>query len=84
MRLGRRSATAEPVSRMAVSIGRKIYIKRLLLGWPQHKLAKRAKISVTFLCEIENGKARIAAERLYRVARALDVDMNYFFPEDTT
>jgi len=68
-------------------IGARLRLRRLMLGMSQDTLA--AQLSLTFqqVQKYENGTNSISAGRLYDLAQALDVPVQYFFngmdsPED--
>jgi len=68
-----------PVSPAAERIGSCIFHFRMDRQWTQREVAKRAGMSVAYLCDVENGKRRIGAERLYRIAKVFKVSMDVFF-----
>ncbi|SDH89901.1 helix-turn-helix domain-containing protein [Roseospirillum parvum] len=66
-----------------VHVGRRLRLRRTLLGMSQEQLA--AAIGVTFqqVQKYERGGNRISASRLFDVARVLGVPISFFF-EDIT
>lgn len=58
-------------------LGRRIAELRERRGWTQRKLADEAKITPTFLSEIENGKRNIGSDVLLRIADALHASLDY-------
>lgn len=46
------------------------------------ELADKAEISASMLSQIETGKVSPSVRSLYTIATALDVPMDYFFPEE--
>lgn len=61
-------------------VGKRIQMRRQLLGWSQEKLGKELKITFQQVQKYENGENRIGASRLWDAACALGVkDVNYFF-----
>lgn len=46
-------------------------------------LASAAEISASMLSQIETGKAYPSVRSLYKIAAALDVSLDYFFPSET-
>ncbi len=44
----------------------------------QRDVAAKARISLTYVCDIENGLRRLGVEKLLQIAAALDVDITYF------
>ena len=53
--------------------------RRVMLGLTQRQMAKLIGVTVQQACEYETGRSRVVAGRLYRIARALDIDVGYFF-----
>lgn len=70
---------AKVVSPIAKHIGQKIFDRRVKLNMTQQDIRKLAKLSAAHFCDVENGKVRVGAESLYRIGKALDVGMSYFF-----
>jgi transcriptional regulator with XRE-family HTH domain len=56
--------------------------RRTYLGLSQPELAKRMGISFQQIQKYERAENRISASRLYKAARVLDVDVNWFFDMD--
>ena len=53
--------------------------KREQLGISQKELAERAKISQSFLCDIENGRCKPSIDTAIKIAQVLDVaDIKFF------
>src|SRR5476649_2313211 len=46
------------------------------------ELAKSAEMSASMLSQIETGKAYPSVRSLYNIAAALDVPVDYFFPDE--
>ncbi len=61
-------------------IGKKIREIRLKRGMSQTYLAKKAKLSFQQIQKYENGKNRIAASRLFKIAKILETPLLAFFP----
>jgi transcriptional regulator with XRE-family HTH domain len=59
---------------------RKIREKR---GLTQDQLAERAKISKSFLSEVENGHRNISSENLLRIANVLGASLDYLMGGET-
>ncbi len=57
---------------MAV-IGRRVRAARKQKGWTLQEAGPQLGLSVAFLCDLENGKTRISADRLLGVAKGLGV-----------
>lgn len=53
--------------------------KREQLGISQKELAERAKISQSFLCDIEQGRCKPSIDTAIKIAQVLDVaDIKFF------
>ncbi len=74
--------TAEPhyVDR---HVGRRLRMRRLLLGMSQERLGELLGLTFQQIQKYERGTNRLGASRLYEAARALDVDVAFFFEEVT-
>jgi len=59
------------------SIGERIRARRSELGWTQTELVRKAGMSAAFLSNLENGKRSVSADKLYDLARALGVSLDY-------
>ena len=53
--------------------------RRVMLGLTQQQLAELIGTTVQQACKYETGINRVSSGRLYRIARALGVDVGYFF-----
>ncbi len=60
-------------------VGRRIRQRRNALGMSQTKLADALGISFQQVQKYEIGFNRVAASRLWDIAKALEVDIGYFF-----
>ena len=60
-------------------VGRRIRERRNALGITQENLAAALGVSFQQIQKYEVGKNRVAAGRLWNVAKALEVDVGYFF-----
>lgn len=60
-------------------VGRRLRDRRILLGLTQHELAECLGISFQQTHKYEKGTNRIAAGRLFEIAHALGVTVDYFF-----
>src|SRR5512138_3615983 len=63
------------------AIGEKLRAARQEHQMSLRELADRAEISASMLSQIETGKVSPSVRSLYTIANALDVTMDYFFPE---
>ncbi len=59
------------------TLGQRIAHCRESRSWTQKTLAERARLSVTFLSEVENGHRMPGAEALLQLAEALEVSLDY-------
>lgn len=62
-------------------IGEKLRAIRQSQKISLRELAKRANISASMLSQIETGKAYPSVRSIYNIAAALDLPVDYFFPE---
>jgi len=62
-------------------IGKNIRYFRKQQGLKQVELAEKAEISVSYLCEIENGQTMPSVKTLIKIAKALNVDFAALFDE---
>lgn len=62
-----------------VHVGNAIRQRRLLMNFSQVKLAHEVGCTFQQIQKYERGLNRVSASRLYAIAKALDVDVNYFF-----
>ncbi len=67
-----------------MTFGERLKSLRQSLGWTQDKLAQEAKISKSFLSEVENDKANISGDSLLRIANALNVSLDYLMKGETS
>ncbi|MCW5873398.1 MAG: cupin domain-containing protein [Anaerolineales bacterium] len=63
-------------------IGRKLWSARQKQKMSLRDLAKAAEISASMLSQIETGKAFPSVRSLYKIAAALGVSVDYFFPAE--
>ena len=61
-------------------VGQKMRKRRLELGMTQPELARTVGVRFQQIQKYETGQNRIAASRLWRATRALNVPVCYFFP----
>ena len=60
-------------------VSHRIRQRRIMLGLTQQQLAELIGVTYQQAHKYETGINRISAGRLYQIARALGVDVNYFF-----
>ena len=61
----------------AVSFGRALRMRRKKLGYTQQFLADFSGFSVTFISDLEHGKATAELEKSIRLANLLGLDLNF-------
>ena len=66
------------------TVGSRIRRRREALGWIQEELATKAKISKSFLSDLENGKRNVGADKLLDIARALNLSLDYLMTGEAT
>jgi transcriptional regulator with XRE-family HTH domain len=62
-------------------VGRRLRLRRNLLGLSQDDLAKRLGLTSQLIQKYEAGETRISASRLYSIAGQLAVPITWFFDE---
>lgn len=60
-------------------VGRRIRRRRRLMGLTQQDLAAACGVTFQQVQKYESASTRLTVERLWKVARALQVDVAYFF-----
>jgi transcriptional regulator with XRE-family HTH domain len=65
-----------------LAIGTAIRSKRNELGMSLRELSKRAGLSIGFLSLVERGRSSLALTSLSNIARALDIELASFFPNE--
>jgi len=65
-----------------IDIGRKIRLARDAIGMAQDEFADKIKRDQRSVSQYENGKRRMFAHDLPRIAAALGVPTSYFFDDD--
>jgi transcriptional regulator with XRE-family HTH domain len=70
--------TPDPID---ISIGSKLRLRRLAMGFSQETLAQSLGITFQQIQKYERGSNRISSSRLYEFAKVLDVPVSYFFDE---
>lgn len=62
-----------------VHVGKRLHVRRSLLGLSQEKLANAVGLTFQQIQKYEKGMNRVSAGRLYKLASVLDVPVSYFF-----
>ncbi len=65
-----------------IHIGQRIRARRQQLGISQDRLGKAVGVTYQQIQKYEKAKAAISASRLYRVSKALDKPIGWFYPQD--
>jgi transcriptional regulator with XRE-family HTH domain len=60
-------------------VGARIRHRRVALGIPRHQFAKRLGITQQEVDQYELGIRRIGSQRLFHIARTIEVDIDFFF-----
>lgn len=60
-----------------VEMGKRIKIKRLELKLTQERLAELTNLTDTYIGAIERATSKCSLETIVKIAKALDLDMNY-------
>ncbi|WP_426958320.1 helix-turn-helix domain-containing protein [Muricoccus radiodurans] len=76
--VGQAERKHQPTS-IDVLLGSRVRLRRTNLGWSQETLGEALGIASQQLQRYESGANRIAASRLFEIARALDVPISFFF-----
>ena len=71
-----RRARAEDIDR---NVGARVRQRRIMLGLTQQQMADLIGVTYQQAHKYEKGINRVAAGRLYQMARVLGVDVGYFF-----
>jgi transcriptional regulator with XRE-family HTH domain len=74
----RRSAKKSPHP-VDVHVGARVRVRRQMLGITQDKLGEELGLTFQQVQKYEKGANRIGASRVFEIARALDVPVQYFF-----
>ena len=59
--------------------GQKVKLFRIDKGWSQEKLALAANLDRTYIPSIEKGQRNVSIEVIYKLSKALDIDIIEFF-----
>ena len=66
-------------SELDTNIGARLRMRRLMLGMSQEALGEKLSLTFQQIQKHEKGTNRVSASRLYELAQALDVPVQYFF-----
>ena len=64
-----------------VHVGRRIRLRRTLLGMSQEQLGSALNITFQQVQKYERGANRVSASRLWDISQIIDVPISYFFEE---
>ncbi len=64
-----------------IHVGKRLRIRRSLLGVSQEKLANEIGLTFQQVQKYERGTNRISAGRLYKFSKVLDVPIDYFYEQ---
>lgn len=62
-----------------ILLGRRIRALRSMKGWTQEELGQKADINYKFIGEIERGRQNPSLNVLYKIAKAMEVDLPELF-----
>ncbi len=68
--------TADPIDRY---VGSRVRVRRLGLGMSQTKLGQVIGVTFQQVQKYENGANRVGASNLYKMAKAMGVDVGFFY-----
>ena len=64
-----------------IHVGKRVRIRRTLLGMSQEKLGKAINLTFQQVQKYERGTNRIGSSRLYQLSQVLDIPVSYFFDD---
>ena len=64
---------------IATMVGRRVRRRRRLLGLTQQELGRACGVTFQQIQKYESASCRISATLLWKLSRALDVEVGYFF-----
>src|SRR3954470_15795146 len=73
-----RIETPNPID---IRVGARLRLRRNMLGLTPEKLSEVIGLSLQQVQKYEQGANRIAASQLYKLSRALDVPVSFFFDD---
>ena len=73
---GASKGTADPIDRY---VGSRVRVRRLGLGMSQTKLGQAIGVTFQQVQKYESGANRVGASNLYKMAKALGVDVGFFY-----
>ncbi len=70
---------SNPPDPIDIHVGSRVRLRRKILGMGQPTLGNKIGVAFQQIQKYEKGTNRIAASRLYRLGKALEVPITYFF-----
>jgi transcriptional regulator with XRE-family HTH domain len=64
-----------------IHVGKRIKLRRTLVGISQERLANALGLTFQQVQKYECGTNRVSASKLYEIAKALDIEVAFFFDE---
>ena len=64
-----------------IHVGKRVRLRRTLLGMSQEKLGKAINVTFQQVQKYERGTNRIGSSRLYQLSQVLDIPVSYFFDD---
>ena len=64
-----------------IHVGKRVRLRRTLLGMSQEKLGKAINLTFQQVQKYERGTNRIGSSRLYQLSQVLETPVSYFFDE---
>mgnify|MGYP001243881791 FL=1 len=64
-----------------IHVGKRVRLRRTLLGISQEKLGKAINLTFQQVQKYERGTNRIGSSRLYQLSQVLDIPVSYFFDD---
>jgi transcriptional regulator with XRE-family HTH domain len=64
-----------------IHVGKRVRLRRTLLGMSQEKLGKAISLTFQQVQKYERGTNRIGSSRLYQLSQVLDIPVSYFFDD---
>ena len=77
----RNDKSSEEIRPVDKHVGHRLRVRRKELGLSQNRLAEAIGVTFQQIQKYERGANRVVASRLYDLAAALDVPVNYFFAD---
>ncbi len=77
----RRATSIEGPDPIDIHVGRRVRLRRTLMGMSQEKLGEAIGLTFQQVQKYERGANRISASVLYRISNALNVPVSFFFDD---